>query len=536
MPLPTRLRIGVIVDRYMLARWQADALHKLAREADLLVYSCNSTKQAPRRLKHANYYLLNLFTVRNRMTRRIPWQADLPVERVGEFDAAQEGNWQQLPPELIEQLRGDRLDAIIKFGMGLLRVPPEDELPIPILSYHHGDPTSFRGRPAGFYEMLAGAPIMGQVVQRLSNNLDAGDIVAFAETKVAAHSYRSTLIESYRHSPAILKRAITNCLEGQSWRPEHWGKNYRLPSNIAVLKFVLKQWRHALARLFYGLFKEKEWNVATVAIDSDVSVDSVVRSLSQRGQWRTVPLPQGYRFLADPFFHPDGGLLVEGLNSRSSRGEILHLDGEEVRRISDRGGHYSYPATCFDGKQWHIFPEISEWSSAEAFVLGSNSLARPTKLRLPGRPALLDPTPFHHEGMLYLFANLAKDGPTVLRLWTADRLAGDFAEHPSSPIRISPHGSRMAGGIFSMDGDLVRVGQDLRRGYGDGLGLFRITQLDAKRYDEELIRDFRFDHCKGPHTLNLKEGCAAFDFYVEGFSVLAGIRRLIERRAARTSD
>lgn len=94
----------------------------------------------------------------------------------------------------------------------------------------------------------------------------------------------------------------------------------------------------------------------------------------------------------------------------------------------------------------------------------------------------------------------------------------------------------MAGGIVRLGGDLIRVGQDLRRGYGDGLNFFRITHIDQHRYDEELIRDFRFDHCSGPHTINLKEGSAAFDFYDERFSVFAGIRRLKERRAARATD
>lgn len=536
MPPGSRLQVGVLVDRHKLARWQAQALRTLADGADLRVYSCRNSRPASRRLGHGAYYLLNLLAIRNRLTRRESWPADVVPVAMYEFEAEWDGGWQKLPFELIEQFRRDRIDVIVKFGMGLLRIPPATELSVPILSYHHGDPGRSRGRPAGFYEMIAGEPVMGQVVQRLSDRLDAGEIVAFAETKIASHSYRSTLVEAYRHSPLILRQAIENSLEGRSWTPAQWGKNYRLPSNGLVLKFLVKQWQQAIERLLYGFFKEKRWNLATSAIDDGASLDTVVRTLSQRANWQSVRTPKSYRFLADPFFHPDGGLLVEGLNARTCRGEILHVRDGVVRRLSGRGGHYSYPATHFDGGQWHIVPEVSEWSSAMSFALRENCLADPTELRIPGRSALLDPTPFSHDGIVYLFANLIDQGQSVLRLWSAETLGDEFVEHPSSPIRISPHGSRMAGSILRNGETLIRVGQDLRREYGDGLSFFRIAQIDRHRYREEHIRDFRFYHCKGPHTLNIDRGCAAFDFYDERFTVLAGIRRLKERLAAGVSD
>ena len=517
-----------------LACWQVEALRRLASDADLLVFSCGNSRPGPRRLRHAFYYLLNLFTIRNPKTRRTRWPTDLPALEVECFEAVNAGVWQELPRELVDHMRGGRLDAIVKFGMGLLRIPSEEQLPIPILSYHHGDPARFRGRPAGYYEMLSGERVVGQVVQRLSNKLDAGDILAFAQTKVAAHSYRSTLVEVYRHSPLILKTAIDNALAGRSWRPPQWGRNYRLPSNASILAFLIKQWRHAAGHLFYGLFKEKGWRVATVEADKDAALDVVAAALSN-ADWQVVPLPERYRFLADPFFHPEGGLLVEGFNSRTHRGDILHLEQGSARAISGPGGHYSYPATCFDGSRWHVVPEISEWSTAKSFPL-DQTLETPTELRIARRPRLLDPTPFAHDGAVYIFANLAEEGPSVLRLWMAEKFGDEFMEHPASPIRISPHGSRMAGSIAMIGGELVRIGQDLQRSYGDGLCFFRINWLDRHRYEEQWLRDFRFDHCRGPHTLNFARGRAAFDYYVETRSPFAGIRRIRERRAARDSS
>jgi hypothetical protein len=528
-----RRRIGVIVDRNSLARWQAEALRTLADDFEFIVYSCTNSRPARRRLRHALYYLLNLLTIRNPQTSRVPWPADLPLLNKREFDSTEQRGWQELPADLLEELRKDGVAAIIKFGMGLLRIPSADRLSVPILSYHHGNPAEFRGRPAGFHEMLAGRSVMGQVVQQLSNELDAGDVVASAESKILAHSYRSTLLEAYRLSPLILKRAVENSFAGRHWRPDQWGRNYRLPSNGRILRFLLKQCREAVKRLFYGLFREKRWQVATIALPKSPTIDSLQTALSQQSEWQITPTPPGFRFLADPFFHPGRGLLVEGLSKRSCRGEILHVHGDEVQRLSGRGGHFSYPALFAVGERWYLVPEISDWSPAWAFPLGEDGLGEPMELKIPGRPTLLDPTLHHEDGTLFLFANRADEGASVLRLWIARGLQDEFAEHPSSPIRISPNGSRMAGNLLIIDDGRFRAGQDLRRGYGDGLTFFRVTQLDPYSYAEEAEHDLRFDHVRGPHTLNLAKGRAAFDFYVESFTAFAGVRRLRERRAAR---
>jgi hypothetical protein len=91
----------------------------------------------------------------------------------------------------------------------------------------------------------------------------------------------------------------------------------------------------------------------------------------------------------------------------------------------------------------------------------------------------------------------------------------------------------MAGIPALIDGRLIRVGQDLRRGYGDGIALFEVTKIDRDHYSEQLIGAFRFINAKGPHTLNLARAEVAFDYYDDAFSLFAGFRRFKERRAAR---
>ena len=369
------MKIGVIIDGAKLARWQADALQTLAGEAEFVIYSCESDAPARRSLGHALYYLLNLVTVRNRLTRRADLPSQLPVAATRTFRAETEGAWQRLPPDLLQRIADDAPAVLVKFGMGLLRVP--EGLRVPILSYHHGDPARFRGRPAGFYELLQGEPTVGQIVQILSDKLDSGKIVAAAETKALAHSYRATLVEAYRHSPLILGTAIANAVAGKTSEPAQSGPAYRLPGNATVLRFVFQRFRDLIGRLLYGLFREKRWSVAMAALPGALTLDKLTAGLADDAQWKSVATPDGYRFLADPFVHPDGGLLVEAMCAASARGEILHVTETGAHRLSGQGGHFSFPAPIeFAGKRY-VVPEMSDWSPASAYPCSDDGFGEP---------------------------------------------------------------------------------------------------------------------------------------------------------------
>jgi hypothetical protein len=153
--------------------WQRLAVEKIAAEHELYLLVAKDDPPGRREPRHFSYYALNLAAIRNRMTRSVPFpEAGTSAAGRMDFEPHFEGRWASLPHEALAWLREHRIGAIVKFGLGLLRVPPADILPAPILSFHHGDPRRYRGRPAGFYEMLNGERFMGQIVQRLSNRLD----------------------------------------------------------------------------------------------------------------------------------------------------------------------------------------------------------------------------------------------------------------------------------------------------------------------------------------------------------------------------
>ena len=525
------LKVAVIADGAAVPRFGLEALEALG-ETELTLFSCTNTKLPKRAFRHAFYYVLNLASVRNPWTRLLPLSPRLAVRETISFEAGRDGAWQTLPPEVIARIASGGFDFVLKLGMGLLRVPDRAVLPVPILSYHHGDPDRYRGRPAGFWEMLAGEPVMGQMVQVIGNRLDGGEVVAFAETKIFPWSYRATLVESYRHSPLIVAEAARNVLAGRSLAKPCNGRNHRLPSNGEVLGFLLRMAVQFVRRLLYGALWEKRWHVSTAAFD-DAARGALVEGegFPPAEAWKTLETPPRYVFYADPFFSEEPeGLLVEALKRGTGIGEIVLVAGDAHRAVSECPGHMSYPATFDHGGRRLIVPEMAAWSAPKLFVIEEGAMKEVGELRLETPANLLDPTLIDHGGRTWLFANDRALGSNSLFLWSADDVTGLFRPHPASPIRISPRGARMAGNILRLDGRLVRFGQDFSFGYGDGIHAWEIVTLTPEAYEERPLGSIRFADRRGPHTLNFARGRVLFDWYLDCFSPLAGLRRLSARR------
>jgi hypothetical protein len=520
------MRLGILTDGKVTV-WQRQALERVSGEHEIYLIMPRGSWRSRREAKHALYYALNLFTIQNRLTRMVELPELQPVERV-EFAPDFDGAWAVLPDDLLEWIKARKIDAIIKFGLGLLRVPPADRLPAPILSYHHGDPRKYRGRPAGFYELLNREPFMGQIVQAIGPKLDGGTVYAFGETRVVPHSYRQTLIDAFGLSPYLLDKALDNVRLARPLPIIPDGRNYRLPGNWTVAKFIAGRLWAALRRAAYGMFVEKQWKVATAPHNqSGNPVDAV---LSVAGTtWRVPPVAQAFSFYADPFFGRSAGeIFVEAMNRRSGKGELVRITGDQSKRIRGFSGHVSYPASIEEGGRRLLVPETAGWCPLTAFEIEDSEAKRVGEIDVD-EPRLIDPTFLRHEGRIYLFANARSDGASLLHLWHADGLFSKFTRHPRSPIRVSALGSRMAGEIVEWEGKLHRIGQLWRRAYGDGVAVFRITALSPTDYEEEFVGEASFEQVRGPHTVNRRAGLLLFDYYNERFSPLAGIRRLLNR-------
>ena len=512
-----------------VAEWQRQALARLPSSDQITLLVCTNTRLKPKLFKHPLYYALNLLCVRNRLTRQVGITgiaANIVEERA--FESGYEGNWQTLPQDIVEFVDAAQADAIIKLGLGLMRVPAE--MDVPILSWHHGDPEHFRGRPSGFWEIATGHPLVGQMVQQITNRLDGGKILAFAETQVFSHSWKKTLLEAFTLSPLLLESALHAALSGASVDKPTTGRNYRLPSNFQVLRVCAILFMSTVRRLVYGAFWEKGWRVSLAPAPSPAADGATgAQPLATPAEWDTLPLPERCSFIADPFFDASASrVLVEALRKDTGVGALYIYAGAECKPLTQVPRHYSYPAGLwYDGVHYCI-PETAQWATPKIYRL-EPEWAEVAELRIEGSPRITDPTLLHKEGMVYLFGSTGGESCNILRLWSSDSLFGQFTEHPASPVRMSPRGARMAGQLLDTGETLIRLGQDFSRDYGDGVIAFAVDKLDPRLYEEREIGALRFDDRKGPHTFNVSPDGSriVFDWYHDVFSPFAGLRRLV---------
>ena len=523
------VRLAVITDQGQVPRFGLEALNSVTSCDEITVLSCtNSRRKRPPR-QQAAHHALSRVIMRNPMTASVPVTTSTKrIARTITFESQHEGARQSFPATVLTDLSTAGFDVVVKLGMGPLTIPQEPKLP-PIISYHYSGRERHPGVPEGLWEVAHGESTMGQMVRVLTNNVDDATCAAFAETRVYAHSLRATLIEAYRHSPFLLQEAVENVCCGGSLPTTIPRENCSLPSNTAVVSLVFMMAFSLLKRLCYGAFVEKRWNVSLANCSPD-RVEAVItgRPFPSPRDWRTLPVTRSQLFFADPFFSEGlGGVVVEAVNRRTGLGEILLVSDDGQRRLSNNSGaHYSYPCTINVRGSEFILPEVASWSSPIIYGLEDKRMVEQKKLSIAGSTPVVDPTLVEHEGRFYLFGNIPSVGNGALFLWSSSSIDGHFDLHPASPVRISPQGSRMGGGLLKLDKRLIRFGQSSISGYGDGLLAFEVHFLTPDRYSEVLLGEIRLGRQRGPHTLNFYRDQLVFDWYRNRVSVLAGVRRL----------
>lgn len=520
-----------------VSEWQFKCLLKLkSYNFIFLIANDKNNNGLFKKRKYFNniiYYLINIISIKQRKIKIKPESFNnASVKKI--FFTIKKNQWQELSSKSIEDIISEDPAFIYKCGMNLLNVN-EKLKHIPIISHHHGDPSKFRGRPSGFYELLKSEKKIGQIVQIISNKLDAGGILSYGESKIYPWSYKKTLKDAYALSPLIFEKALTNLKKGILIDKKTNGHNYRLPSNILSLIFIGKEILNLIFRIRYGFFYEKSWQVAYLKnfsiknIKKPEDLFNFIDNLSNN--FETIKVSRAYDFYADPFII-DSNIIVEGLKRFSYKGNLLLIDLEKnsiIEKYGFKNKHLSYPYTEEFFKKKFVYPDSG--SHRKAIILnGENLYSLKISYMKSFKNGLVDPSVIEYNGVYYLFGNYPNE-TSVLRLWISlDPLFNDAIEHNDSPICISPEGGRSGGRVFKFNGKFYRFGQDYSDDYGNGLILFEITNLSSESYSEDKLSSYKFKHLlKGPHTLDFSSNLITWDFYIERFNFLAGLKRILGR-------
>ena len=529
-----KLRVGIIVDSTTITKWQSLSLEACA---DLLeiktVLYCHNAKSKKSFIKHSFYYLLNLVSINNRLTKGVAWSSLISEScLVVNFECLNIANWQSLDVETHRVVADQDLDLVIKFGMHLLKDPHLMKAKYGILSFHHGDPSVFRGRPSGFYELTQDVGMIGVVVQELSNSLDAGKVRAFGSFEVKRHSYRKTLEALYRNSAVLLRTALLNCESGEIIDIRSTGRNYRLPSNRAVVKFAMQLLGRKLYRIYFGMFMRRDWQIGIVKPFSlEPKLQMIEVELSHR-----IKTPRGLMFVADPFVLPNGTVLCEATRKGGAKGFLTTLTANSHQPIDTNilgtHMHLSFPFVLENETRVFILPEMVEVGSQLLCEL-DDSLRIIETHQLLGleNERLVDPVLLNWNQKWWIFAGRSGSETDHLHLWSSDVLFGPYMPHPLNPIVMSPARARNAGAFILSEGELFRVGQDNRHGYGDGITISQVIRLDDNCYQEKPVTQVKIVGERGPHTLSFHKEKIYVDFYWTVFDPLAWLTRLKLRGA-----
>ncbi|MFC6824032.1 formyltransferase family protein [Halopelagius fulvigenes] len=164
-----------------------------------------------------------------------------------------DGLGEVLPDSVVESAVSDADVAVRLTGFGILM---GDVLRAPthgVLSYHVGDIREYRGvMGAGFWEFLEGRDEMGVTVQRLTETIDGGRIVALERFDISElHTWQEVKARAFRVAEGTLSAAVENVADPAFTpaEPDRLGEVRYPPTGTDVLDYLRKNTAGRLRRV-----------------------------------------------------------------------------------------------------------------------------------------------------------------------------------------------------------------------------------------------------------------------------------------------
>lgn len=544
------VRLGLLVDSLVQPAWIASCLEEVARRGDarIVLIVRNGSRSLPRpssRLaswwKNRRYLAYALYSRLDglRSVARDPFQptdlgktlADIPVldvvPRTTRFA-------DYFEPGDVDRIRERDLDVAVRFGFRILRGDALQIARYGVWSYHHGDNRMYRGGPAGFWEVMLGDPVTGSMLQRLSEDLDGGQILSRGWAHTIPFSVRRNRAHFYWQSVPMLAWKLRdlrcggadgltdNAAEGDS--PEAYSRRiFTAPTNREMIGHGARLiTRHAKQRIRSAV-KREQWFLAWRQDQPQSEEDG--RPNLAPFRFREI-IPPSDRFWADPFpYRVDGRTWVffEEFIYRSQYPHIAVMEfgskgptsGATIALSADfrlsypfvfgfEGKHYMMPETASRGcvQIWRAERLPSEWV--------------PDRVLIDERP-LVDATMACVDGRWWIWAVATTSGGVSwdeLYLYHSDSPLGPWRPHSRNPVVVDVRSARPAGRLFQQNGVWYRPAQDCSNSYGGGIVIHRIERLDLQAYRERPVA--RLDpewtpRIVGAHTINATRGLTLID-------------------------
>jgi hypothetical protein len=547
-----RLRVALLLDGFVQPRWLERAVSELiasnAVEIVLLVVN-----EAPRPAKvpmgrfrswirNRNYLL---YAAYQRFDR---WWFDPPNDPFVRVDL--EPMLKDVPrlgvtprmtkhcdffePADIEAIRGYDLDLAIRFGFRILK---GDALRIAkhgVWSYHHGDNLVNRGGPPGFWEVMEGTDVTGCILQRLTENLDDGQVLYRAFASTNKFSVSKNQVGLYWTSSLVLRRVVEDLhrhgfefllrpRDGTGGWRGYSNQLYVAPKNGQMAALMLRLARRYFTAKMTQVFAIEQWIVA-YGIRRETPAERFVPDTTYYRFRQLVPPPD--RFWADPFPLEHEGrryiFVEEYLNSTGlGRIALFEIDKDGTAQgpvtVLERDYHLSYPFVFQWNGAHYMIPETRESGQIELFRAEEFPRSWVFDRVLVPNIFAVDATLIEMNGRWWMFASVAQDAKTPLNelsIFFADSPFGPWTPHQRNPVRSDVRNSRPAGRIFEWKGAFYRPAQDCSARYGHSIVINEIKHLDLDSFVETEVSRITPGWTKNllaTHTINADGGLTVID-------------------------
>ncbi|MGB0672206.1 MAG: glucosamine inositolphosphorylceramide transferase family protein, partial [Rhodospirillales bacterium] len=423
-------------------------------------------------------------------------------------------------------IRALGLDVLVRCGSGILKGGILVVCRFGVLSFHHADNRVNRGGPPGFWEVFNRDPATGFVIQRLSEELDGGDVLLAGSIPTAFY-FSLNQARVFRKSNAFL-HGLLDRMGREGRLPDARPKQpyayplYRMPGLVDQARYLFgRLLPRAVKKVWHKTVSRRQlcWNVGYLPVGD-------WREASLR-KVRPIPNPPGH-FLADPFlWWADGKAycFVEDYDFAVGRGHL------SVYRLDDEGPKPLGPVLK---EPFHLsFPFLFQWQGdllmcPECYESGEIRLYRCEQFpdrwvhfkTLMAGVAAADTQLFEKDGLWWMLTNIdsgdIKDRNSELHVFFADSPVSDhWTAHPGNPVVFDALQARN-GGLIIEGSRIFRVfqvqGFDT---YGEAMGVAEITHLSETGYTEKVLCTLPpkfLPGLLGTHSMAFRDGLLAVDF------------------------
>jgi hypothetical protein len=448
--------------------------------------------------------------------------ARLPVKPI----VSRSGYVHRFATDDVEAIKSRKLDLMLRMGRGILRGDILNAASNGIISYHHGDNRTHRGGPPGFWEALEERDYTGFVIQKLTEELDAGEVLMRGEVATKP-TYLLNQYHLYKASIVSMIDLLTRMQrEGASGRTRgieaiDWYSNliYTTPSVANTLRYLQLFFWRILARIIRTvLMKRDVWELRLLDADWRKLVLWKAQVLSP---------PRG-KFWADPFIvsrSHQKAIFFEEYEFEHGKGHIAALVSAGDGSITYAGPviqapyHLSFPYVFRFQGDYYMCPETQGARSVQLWRCTSWPLQWGFHKTILSDVNAVDTMIFERDGRWWLLTNLDRDGTgdfsRELHVYhSASPLSEMWTPLPANPVVTGASRARNAGLLFG-DGKIYRLAQSQGFDrYGRSIKLFEITSLSERGYSETLIAELlpnRGLNATGIHHLSACEDTVVFD-------------------------